>query len=177
MPPSPPHLRGLRLRSIVRIDVHGSKDRAKDASPGACDDLSCLRRVHALLRACRRRSPPRRPPDIRRHRRVSLRGRIPTRIDGPTEALFPVTHREARRLPEDQDAFHRYVTRRNQCAEGLLPPAFAPALSLTPPTLFPQAGDSALVGHCKATVRSPAGPWRFESTDTFSTPRDCRAWD
>jgi len=46
-----PHLRGLRLRSIVRIDVHGSKDRAKDASPermrrslvpatGAC---ACLR--------------------------------------------------------------------------------------------------------------------------------------
>jgi hypothetical protein len=43
----PPHLRGLRRRSIVRIDVHGSEDRAKDASPGACDDLSCLRRVHA----------------------------------------------------------------------------------------------------------------------------------
>jgi len=27
-----PHLRALRLRSIVRIDVHGSKDRVKDAS-------------------------------------------------------------------------------------------------------------------------------------------------
>ena len=27
--------------------MHGSEDRAKDASPGACDDLSCLRRVHA----------------------------------------------------------------------------------------------------------------------------------
>jgi hypothetical protein len=36
----------LALRSIVGIDVHGSKDRAKDASPGACDDVSCLRRVH-----------------------------------------------------------------------------------------------------------------------------------
>jgi hypothetical protein len=49
MPPSPPHLQiGLAPnRSIVRIDVHGSEDRAKDASPGACDDLSCLRRVHA----------------------------------------------------------------------------------------------------------------------------------
>ena len=41
---SPPK---LAPRSIVRIDVHGSKDRAKDASPGACDDVSCLRRVHA----------------------------------------------------------------------------------------------------------------------------------
>jgi hypothetical protein len=37
----------LAPRSIVRIDVHGSKDRAKDASPGACNDVSCLRRVHA----------------------------------------------------------------------------------------------------------------------------------
>jgi hypothetical protein len=34
--------------SIVRIDMHGSKDRAKDASPSACDDLSCLRWVHTL---------------------------------------------------------------------------------------------------------------------------------
>jgi len=38
--------------SIVRIDMHGSKDRAKDASPSACDDLSCLRRVRALCGAC-----------------------------------------------------------------------------------------------------------------------------
>ena len=33
MPTLTPHLRELPLRSIVRIDVHGSKDRAKDASP------------------------------------------------------------------------------------------------------------------------------------------------
>jgi hypothetical protein len=38
----------LSPQSIVRIYVHGSKDRAKDASPSACDDLSCLRWVHAL---------------------------------------------------------------------------------------------------------------------------------
>jgi hypothetical protein len=31
-----PHLRGLTLRSIVRINVHGPKNRAKDASPYAC---------------------------------------------------------------------------------------------------------------------------------------------
>jgi len=28
--------------------VHGSKDRAKDASRGACDDVSCLRPVPTL---------------------------------------------------------------------------------------------------------------------------------
>jgi hypothetical protein len=41
----------LSPRSIVRIYVHGSKDRAKDASPSACDDLSCLRWVHTLCGA------------------------------------------------------------------------------------------------------------------------------
>jgi len=56
MPLRTPHLRGLRLRSIVRINVHGSKDRAKDASPermrrslvpatGAC---ACLRMLTAF---------------------------------------------------------------------------------------------------------------------------------
>jgi hypothetical protein len=43
-----PPPRACALRSIVRIDVHGSKDRAKDASRGACDDVSCLRPVPAL---------------------------------------------------------------------------------------------------------------------------------
>jgi hypothetical protein len=36
--------------------------------------------------------------------------------------------------------------------------ALTPALSLTPPTLFPQVGESALVGHCKcqgAVTRDP----------------------
>jgi len=61
-------------------------------------------------------------------------------------------------------------------AERLLPPAFAPALSLTPPTLFPQAGESALKGIASVTVRSPAirdGSLRggFESTDAFETLR------
>jgi hypothetical protein len=36
----------LAPRSIVGINVHGSKDRVKDASPCACNDVSCLRRVH-----------------------------------------------------------------------------------------------------------------------------------
>jgi hypothetical protein len=86
MPPRTPHHRGLLLRCIVRIDVHGPLDRVKDASLCACDDLSCLRRVHTLYgsRACRRRSPPRRPPDIRCHRRACLQRRIPLHADGPT---------------------------------------------------------------------------------------------
>ena len=55
-----------------------------------------------------------------------------------------------------------------------LPPAFAPALPLTPPTRFPQGwGKVLLIGHCKATVRSPAGSVTgFESTDAFVTRRN-----
>jgi len=48
MPPRTPHHQGLLPWCIVRIDVHGLEDRAKDASPSACDDLSCLHRVHTL---------------------------------------------------------------------------------------------------------------------------------
>ena len=79
-----PPPRDCSPRRIVRIDVHGSKNRAKDASPSACDDLSCLRRVHTLCGACRRRSPPRLPSDIRCHRRARGWRRIPPLACGPT---------------------------------------------------------------------------------------------
>ena len=46
---SPPK---LASGCVVRIDVHGSKDRAKDASPEHMRDFSCLRRVHVLCGAC-----------------------------------------------------------------------------------------------------------------------------
>jgi len=42
--PPPPVAR----RCIARINVHGSKDRVKDASRSACDDVSCLRSVPTL---------------------------------------------------------------------------------------------------------------------------------
>jgi hypothetical protein len=62
-------------------------------------------------------------------------------------------------------------------AEGLLPPAFAPALPLTPPTLFPLFGESvldwALRGHGAVTRESVS----FESTDAFWTRWNYRAWD
>ena len=71
---TPHHESGCPPACGVRIDVHGSKDRAKDASPGACDDHSCVRRVHTLRAHARPRSPPRRPPDIRCRRRAALTG-------------------------------------------------------------------------------------------------------
>jgi hypothetical protein len=36
-------------RCIVRIDEHGSKDRAKDASRSACNGVPCLRPVPTLI--------------------------------------------------------------------------------------------------------------------------------
>jgi hypothetical protein len=97
--------------------------------------------------------------------------------DGPTEVLVPTAPREERRLPEDQDAFHRHVTRRSRFAKGLLPPAFAPALSLTPPTRCPLVGDRcfcwALQGHGAVT----RGSVSFESADVFFTRWNLRAWD
>jgi len=45
---APRHRPVLPVRCIARINVHGSKDRAKDASRGACDDVSCLRPVPTL---------------------------------------------------------------------------------------------------------------------------------
>ena len=86
-------------------------------------------------------------------------GREAPRCGGPTKTFVPTTPREGRRHPEDQDAFHRHDTRRiDSYAEGLLPPAFAPALPLTPPALGPAYGPRAFGGHCKVTVRSPADP-------------------
>lgn len=108
--------------------------------------------------ACRRRSPPRLPPDIRCHRRAqSPRRNRGNGTDRPRSSF--------RRSSAKSAAFQKarmpftVTTREGSGSRGGMgiPPAFAPALPLTPPTLFPQAGDSALDGHCEATVRSPAG--------------------
>ena len=149
----------LAPRSIVGIDVHGSKDRAKDASPGACDDVSCLRRVHThrsrMLTAFPSSASFGHPLSSAR-----LVSREDTRDSSRTDQ-DPRSGDAPRRAPPSrkpgclQPSRHAKELRH---AKGLLPPAFAPALPLTPPTLCPQAGESALIGHCKATVRSPAEP-------------------
>jgi hypothetical protein len=159
--------------TVARIDVHGSKDRVKDASPKshatifsrAC--VGCIRFVaHAddvpLLGTLL---------DIRCHRRVILQRGIPLPNDGPTETFVPTTPREGCCLPESRNAFHRYDTRRNRfAAKGLLPPAFAPALSLTPPTLCPQrVGTVLLIGHCKCRGTVTRDP-RHCFTSRVQTP-------
>jgi len=64
-----------------------------------------------------------------------------------------------------------------RCAEGSLPPAFAPALPLTPPTLLPRTGSVLLMGIARSRCGHPQVRDRLESTDTFVTRWDFRAWD
>jgi hypothetical protein len=168
MPTRTPHHRGSRLRCIVRIDVHVSKDRAKDASP-ECMQRSLVPASGAYaLSACGRRSPPRRPSDIRCHRRdgVAAEDSRCLLTDRPRSSF--------RRRPAKSAAFQKTgmsftaTTREGMVvAKGLLPPAFAPALPLTPPTRCPHVGESvvdrALQGHGAVT----RGSVTFESTDAF----------
>jgi hypothetical protein len=168
----------LSLRSIVRIYEHGSKDRAKDASPGARDDLSCLRRVHTLYRVCRRRSPPRRPPDIRCHRRACLSRGVPCVQTDRPRSSFPKTPREERLLPENRDAFHRHVTRRNLVRGGIAPSGLrAGSLSHAAHTSSPERRrcfEWALQGHGTVT-RGSVNDSRVQAP--FWTRWDCHAWD
>jgi hypothetical protein len=164
-------------RCIVRINEHGSKDRAKDASRSACDGVPCLRPVPTLIERRTTAFPSSaKPSDIRCHRRARYPRRKP---------LIPITSRPRpsfQRRTAKRAAFRKTrmpsaaTTRKGiSFAERLLPPAPTPALSSTPPTLYPQVGRVLLKGIADVTVRSPAirdGSTRrwFESTDTFFTP-------
>jgi hypothetical protein len=149
----------LAPRSIVRINVHGSKDRAKDASPGTCDDLSCL----CWVRAHRSRMLTAFPSSASFGHPLSSARQLPredTRKRRRTD-LGPRSDDTPRRVPPFRGPGCLSPPRHAKeliNAKGLLPPAFAPALSLTPPTLVPASGDGVLDGHCKVTVRSPASP-------------------
>jgi hypothetical protein len=135
--------------------VHESKDRAKDASSSEMQRFVHPPSACALWRM-RTTFPSSAPFGHPLSSVRDDRGRIPAKGHGPTEVLVPTTPREESRLPEDRDAFHRHDTRgshfcRRDCS--LRPRA---GISLTPPTLCSQVGDSVFVGHCKARMRSPA---------------------
>ena len=158
MPSPAPHHRAC-ARCIVRIDVHGSPDRVKDASPEHLHGFSCLCRVRALFFSrARRHSPPRRPKDIRCHRRDSRRGGTSTnrRADrdprsGDVPRRKPLSRRSGCLGPHRT---RRYWVLRKDCS---LRSSRRLSRSRRPHSLFP-AGRSALDGHCKVTVRSPASP-------------------
>jgi len=140
----------------VRIDAHGPQDRVKDASPERMRrSLVPALGAYALWRMPTTfpssapfghpRSPARRllAGDTATCRRTDQDPRsngTPRRVppSGRSGCLSPPRHAKELFL-----------------AKGSLPPAFAPALSLTPPTLCPQGGDSvldwALQGHGAVT--------------------------
>lgn len=96
-----------------------------------------------------RRSPPRQPPDIRCHRRVRMQRRNRHTLTDRPRPSFRRHSAKSAAFPRTGMPFT--VTTREGIgvyAKGLLPPAFTPALSLTPPTRFPE-GKRAFVGHCK----------------------------
>jgi hypothetical protein len=134
--------------------VHGSKDRAKDASP---NHMRRFLLVHVSGAYALWRMLTTFPSSAPFWTFAVIGAWSGSRgccyyNHEPTKTFVPTTPREECCLPENRNAFHRYGTsRRNRfAAKGLLPPAFAPALSLTPPTLCPQVvGTVLLIGHCK----------------------------
>jgi hypothetical protein len=134
IPTRPPHHPSLRSECIVRIDAHGSPDRVKDAS-SVCRQRSlapvieCMRVVaHAddvPLLGYRRTSVvigaaiPREDTHETRRTDLGLRS-----DDAPRRA--PPSRRPGCLSPPRRAKEFMF-------AKGLLPPAFAPALSLTPP--------------------------------------------
>jgi len=149
-----------RALSLRRVNVHGSLDRVKDTSRDGGAFRAPRARCPRLESVGRRCSPPRRPEDIRGHRRA----RPPRRNrDARQRADQGLRSDDApRRAPPSRrpGCLPPSRTRRNESRGERFEfsPAFAPALPLTPPTLFPQVGESALIGHCKchgAVTRAP----------------------
>jgi len=108
---SPHHEDAFGAPCVVRIDAHGSKDRAKDASTESQAMMS--RACAGCIRFERMRDDVPLLGDLRTSAVIGatpVAGGCPLRRDGPTKTLVPTTPREERRLPEDQDAFDRHDT-------------------------------------------------------------------
>lgn len=88
----------LPRRCIVRINEHGSKDRAKDASRSACDGVPCLRPVPTLMwRRTTSFPSSAMPSDIRCHRRARYPRRKPL-VPLTSRSRPPFQRRTAKRV-------------------------------------------------------------------------------
>jgi hypothetical protein len=112
--------------------------------------------------------------------RLMSREELPATRVGPTEVFVPTPPREERCLPENRDALDRHDTRRMSITrrDCSLRPS-RPALSLTPPTPFPQLaqGTVFLMGIARSRcghprVREQPLSAGLESADTFFTRRE-----
>lgn len=180
MPIEAPHHRGLPRRCIVRINEHGSKDRAKDASRSACDGVPCLRPVPTLSE----RRPTAFPSSATFGHPLSPARSIPAEEAAdtdhePTKAFVPIG--APRRAPPSGRPGCLQPPRHARHARDLsLPPSRRLSRSRRP-HFFPRLGRVLWLGIASVTVRSPAirdGSTRrwFESTDAFTTPRE-HAWN
>lgn len=166
---------GLRRGALVRIDVHGSKDRVKDASPNAGDSCLSPSRVHAPCRACRQRSPPQAPFG---HPESPARSSSweDTHHDlrtgpGPRSERRPAKSAAVPRTGMPSTATDTEDSRRDR---SLRPPRRS-SRSRRPHVI---ANDHMLfVGHCKAARRSPAGARLVSRVRTPFLPAGARAWD
>jgi len=172
---SPPK---LAAGCIVRIDVHGSKDRAKDASPEHMRDFSCLRRVHVLCGACATAFPSSAPSghplssarrplwgDTHNVRRTDLG---PRSDDAPRRA--PPSRRPGCLSPP------RHVKESYAKGCNSLRPSRRLSRSRRPHFVHRACGlcfRGALQGHGSGHPRIRD----LESTDAFLTLWNCRAWD
>jgi hypothetical protein len=173
MPTRSPRHRDLRLRCIARINVYRSKDRAKDASSIShrrqAFDLRSTWSAYTLWCTLDERSPPRRPSDIRCHRRAVTAGGYPLRSTDRPRPSFQ--QHPAKSIAFQKTRMPFTATTREGACLGLLvfrhtsrPIALlgcAPSRRLSRsrrPHFFPRLGTVFLIGHCEVTVRSPAGP-------------------
>jgi hypothetical protein len=156
MPTLTPHLRELPLRSIVRIDVHGSKDRAKDASP-----VRLRRSLVPAMGACALWRMPTAFPSsatsghpLSSARSVKRRNRH-TRTDRPRPSF---RRRPAKRAAFQKARMSSTATTREGMSRGEIAPSGLRADSLAHAAHTLTSGEVSvcLIGHCEVTVRSPA---------------------
>jgi len=149
----------LPERCVVRIDERGSKDRAKDASRIRMQRCPVrASSAYALNCVSRRRSPPRRPSDIRCHRRVRLPRRKP-RQPKTSRPRPSFRQRPAKSAAIQKTGMPSSVTTREGNGRGRFDPSGLRAGSLAHAahTFSPSWGEC-FVGHCKchgAVTRDP----------------------
>jgi len=152
---------------LVRIDVHGSKDRVKDASAGASDDLSCVLRVHVL------RAHARRVPLLGTLRTSAVTGAA-SPAGGSPQVTTDRPRSSFRQHPAKEAAFRKtrmpstVTTREGDMRGGIAPSGLRAGSPAHAAHTISPAGESAL----KGIARSQCGHPRIrdlESTSAFTT--------
>jgi len=145
--------------------VHGSKDRAKDASAERMHDLSCLRRCMRFVAQARRRSPPRRPPDIRCRRRASSAGGYPRKETDRPRSAFRRRPAKSAAFPKTRMSFTATTRGGNAKGVSLRPPRRLSRSRRPHPS---RLGAVLWMGIARSRCGHPRIR-ELESTDAFST--------